>query len=130
MVYDVENMKGITDVLPLYKQATLKGGDFQRATRNALDNVKTPILNTMYPAIGVTTALEGEEEAPELKKGGKNKKKIYIKPSKRGSLRKATGTSKGKNIPLSKLKDKPGDSKAMKKKKLFARNARKWKKGK
>jgi len=56
------------------------------------------------------------------------RKKIYIKPSKRGSLRKATGTPKGKKIPASKLKIKPGDSKAMRKKKQFAINARKWKK--
>jgi len=58
-----------------------------------------------------------------------SKGKIYIKPSQRGSLRKATNTPKGKKIPASKLKDKPGDSKAMKKKKVFARNARKWNKG-
>ena len=56
------------------------------------------------------------------------KKKIYIKPSKRGSLRKALKVKKGKNIPASKLKVKKSDSKAMKKKKVFAKNARKWKK--
>ncbi len=56
------------------------------------------------------------------------RKKIYIKPSKRGSLRKATGTKKGKNIAASKLKVKKSDSTAMKKKKVFAQNARKWKK--
>jgi len=56
------------------------------------------------------------------------KKKIYIKPSKRGSLRKATGTKKGQNIPASKLAIKSTDSPAMKKKKQFAINARKWKK--
>jgi len=56
------------------------------------------------------------------------KSKIYIKPSKRGSLRKATGTPKGKNIPASKLRIKKGDSPAMRKKKTFAKNARKWKK--
>jgi len=55
------------------------------------------------------------------------KSKIYIKPSKRGSLRKATGTKKGEKIPASKLKVKAGDSAAMKKKKIFAQNARKWK---
>ena len=53
----------------------------------------------------------------------KKKPRIYIKPSKRGSLRKATGTPKGKNISASKLRVK-----AMKKKKVFAQNARKWKK--
>jgi hypothetical protein len=61
------------------------------------------------------------------KKGSKSG--IYIKPSKRGTLRKHLGTKEGENIPTSKLQDKPGDSKAIKKKKLFARNARKWNKG-
>lgn len=56
--------------------------------------------------------------------------KIYIKPSKRGSLRKALKTPKGEKIPAKDLKIKPGDSKAMKKKKIFAQNARKWKKAK
>jgi len=54
--------------------------------------------------------------------------KIYIKPSKRGTLRAALNTPKGQNIPASKLKVKAGDSAAMKKKKIFAQNARKWKK--
>ena len=58
----------------------------------------------------------------------KKKPRIYIKPSKRGSLRKALKVKKGKNIPTSKLKIKKSDSKAMKKKKVFAKNARKWKK--
>jgi hypothetical protein len=53
---------------------------------------------------------------------------IKIKPSKRGSLRKALGTKKGKKIPASKLKTKSSDSPAMRKKKNFARNARKWRK--
>lgn len=55
------------------------------------------------------------------------KSKIYIKPSKRGSLRKALGTKKGEKIPASKLTVKSTDSPAMKKKKQFAINARKWK---
>ena len=58
----------------------------------------------------------------------RKKSKIYIKPSKRGSLRKALGVKKGQKIPC-KLATKPGDSAAMRKKKNFARNARKWKKG-
>lgn len=60
----------------------------------------------------------------------KKKPRIYIKPSKRGSLRKATGTKKGDKIPLSKLKIKSTDSPAMKKKKQFVLNARKWSKKK
>ena len=58
----------------------------------------------------------------------KKNPRIYIKPSKRGSLRKALKAKKGKSIPASKLKVKKSDSKAMKKKKVFAQNARKWKK--
>jgi hypothetical protein len=54
--------------------------------------------------------------------------KIYIKPSKRGTLRAALGTPKGQNIPVGKLQVKSGDSAAMKKKKIFAQNARKWNK--
>ncbi|MBK8156428.1 MAG: hypothetical protein IPK55_10765 [Streptococcus sp.] len=56
------------------------------------------------------------------------KPKIYIKPSKRGTLRAAVGAKKGEPIPASKLEIKPGDSPAMRKKKTFAKNARKWKK--
>jgi len=58
----------------------------------------------------------------------KKKPRIYIKPSKRGSLRKSLKVKKGKNIPASKLRIKKSDSKAMRKKKVFAKNARKWKK--
>jgi len=58
-----------------------------------------------------------------FKKGGN----LTIKKSKRGSLHKALGIPMDKKIPLSMLKDKPGDSEIIKKKKLYARNARKWK---
>ena len=51
---------------------------------------------------------------------------IYIKPSARGSLRAATHTKKGSKIPASKLAIKSTDSPAMKKKKQFAINAKKW----
>ena len=51
---------------------------------------------------------------------------IHIKPSKVGSLHKHLGVPLGEKIPASKLADKPGDSPAIKKKKVFARNARKW----
>jgi hypothetical protein len=57
----------------------------------------------------------------------KRKSGIRIKKSKQGSLRKALGVPKGKKIPASKLKPKKGDSPAMRRKKAFARNARKWK---
>lgn len=58
------------------------------------------------------------------KKGGKSG--IYIKPENRGSLREATGTPEGKNIPTSKLAITKSDSPAMRKKKQFAINAKKW----
>jgi len=59
----------------------------------------------------------------------KAKPKIYIKPSKRGTLRKAMGTKPGKNISstaLAKKKNAKGTTKAMKKKIVFAQNAKKW----
>ena len=58
----------------------------------------------------------------------KRKSKIYIKPSKRGSLHKALGVPMDEKIPLSMLTIKSTDSPAMRKKKIFAkkfRNARK-----
>jgi hypothetical protein len=55
------------------------------------------------------------------------KSKIYIKPSKRGSLRKHLGVGEGEKIPTSKLRIKSTDSPAIRKKKQFAINARKWK---
>src|SRR6476661_7581561 len=51
---------------------------------------------------------------------------IKIKESKKGSLHKKLGVAKDKKIPASKLKIKATDSPALKKKKQFALNARKW----
>jgi hypothetical protein len=81
---------------------------------NILDNMG--MGGYMYPMGG---RLMNE---PMYAEGG-----IHIKPSKVGSLRKHLGVSEGEKIPMSKLADKPGDSPAIKKKKVFARNARKWK---
>lgn len=53
---------------------------------------------------------------------------IKIKASKQGSLRAATKTKKGSKIPASKLAIKSTDSPAMKRKKQFAINAKKWNK--
>lgn len=55
-----------------------------------------------------------------------NKSGIHIKKSKQGSLHKALGVSKGEKIPASKLKIKSTDSPALKKKKQFALNAKKF----
>ena len=56
-----------------------------------------------------------------------SKSGIHIKKSKVGTLRKHLGTSEGKKIPVSKLRIKSTDSSAIRKKKQFAINARKWK---
>jgi len=56
------------------------------------------------------------------------KSKIHIKPSKRGSLRKAMGAKKGDKLSVSEMKKKMKNaSPAMRKKLNFAINARKWK---
>jgi hypothetical protein len=52
--------------------------------------------------------------------------KIYIKPSHRGKLHSDLGVPAGKPIPASKLAIKSGDSTAVKKRKQFAINAKKW----
>ncbi len=51
---------------------------------------------------------------------------IHIKPSKVGSLHTLLGVSRKSKIPASRLAIKSGDSPAMKKKKQFALNAKKW----
>ncbi len=62
------------------------------------------------------------EEGDHLAKGGK----IHIKKSKVGSLHKHLGVAKGEKIPASKLSIKSTDSPAIRKKKQFAINAKKW----
>ena len=52
---------------------------------------------------------------------------IKIKKSHQGLLHKNLGVKKGKKIPASKLKVKKTDSAAVKKRKIFAQNAKKWK---
>ena len=54
---------------------------------------------------------------------------IHIKPSKVGSLHTLLGVKQGNKIPSGDLADKPGDSPSTRKKKNFARNARKWNHG-
>lgn len=61
-------------------------------------------------------------EGDHLAKGGK----IHIKKSKVGSLHKHLGVAKGEKIPASKLSIKSTDSPAIRKKKQFAINAKKW----
>jgi len=51
---------------------------------------------------------------------------INIKKSHRGLLHKDLGVKQGEKIPASKLKVKSTDSPAVKKRKVFAQNARKW----
>jgi hypothetical protein len=52
---------------------------------------------------------------------------IKIKKSHKGLLHKNLGVKEGEKIPASKLKVKSTDSAAVKKRKVFAQNARKWK---
>jgi hypothetical protein len=61
-------------------------------------------------------------DLPLYRKGG-----IHIKESRKGTLHKALGIPEGDKIPASMLKERPGDSPALRKKKNFARAARKWK---
>lgn len=56
----------------------------------------------------------------------KGTSRIHIKPSKQGSLHAALGVPLQQKIPVPLLQPKPADSPAMAKKKLFARNARKF----
>lgn len=77
--------------------------------------------NPMYERDAPIIIPEGEGDNSVSAASG-----IHIKKSKRGSLHKALGIPEGKKIPASKLASKPGDSPAMKKKKVFARNAKKW----
>jgi hypothetical protein len=56
------------------------------------------------------------------------KRRIRIKKSKQGSLRRATKTKKGQKIPVSELRRvKKLGTPAQRKKANFALNARKWK---
>lgn len=52
---------------------------------------------------------------------------INIKKANRGLLHKNLGVPKGKKIPANKLAIKKTDSTAVKKRKTFAINAKKWK---
>lgn len=54
---------------------------------------------------------------------------IHIKPSAVGSLHTLLGVAQGSKIPAGKLSIKSGDSPAMRKKKQFAINAKKFNHG-
>lgn len=59
------------------------------------------------------------------------RKKIHIKKSNRGKLRKAAGTKKSGKIPVKKLRSmKKSKNPKTRKRANFALNARKWNKGK
>lgn len=60
----------------------------------------------------------------------KRRKPIKIKKSNRGKLRKSAGTKKGRQIPVSKLRQmKKSKNPKTRKRATFALNARKWRKG-
>jgi hypothetical protein len=53
---------------------------------------------------------------------------IHIKAANKGKLRAATGTAKGKNIPVAKLEQlKKSSNPTTRKRATFALNAKKWK---
>lgn len=53
--------------------------------------------------------------------------KISIKPENKGLLHENLGVPQGQPIPANKLAVKSNDSPAVKKRKVFAQNAKKWK---
>jgi len=60
----------------------------------------------------------------------KRRKRIHIKKSNRGKLRKSAGVKKGRKIPVAKLrKMKRSKNPKTRKRATFALNARKWRKG-
>ena len=60
----------------------------------------------------------------------RRRRKIRIKPSNRGKLRKTAGAKKGQKIPASKLrKMKRSKNPKTRRRATFALNARKWRKG-
>lgn len=71
------------------------------------------------------SANEGSDRSNAAVKYAQNP--IEIKPSKVGSLHTALGVPQGKKIPATKLTIKSTDSPALKKKKVFAKNAKGWK---
>jgi len=59
----------------------------------------------------------------------RRRKRIYIKKSNRGKLRKSTKTKRGKKIPVSTLRRlKKSKNPKTRKRANFALNARKWRK--
>lgn len=61
----------------------------------------------------------------------KKRKPIRIKPSRKGRLRKAAGTKKGKKIPVKTLQRlKRSKNPKTRRRATFALNARKWRKRK
>ena len=57
----------------------------------------------------------------------KRRKRIKIKPSRKGRLRKSAGVKKGQKIPVSKLrKMKKSRNPKTRRRATFALNARKW----
>lgn len=60
----------------------------------------------------------------------RRRKPIRIKKANRGKLRRSAGAKKGKNIPVSKLRQmKRSKNPKTRRRATFALNARKWRKG-
>lgn len=67
------------------------------------------------------------ENTTERKMATKTKYKIHIKDKNKGKLHEELGVKKGEPIPASKEEVKKSDSPLLKKRKIFAINAKKWK---
>lgn len=85
--------------------------------RNHIKQGNHKELSKMYDSDSDNDSIGSDVDMNEMKYGG-----IHIKKSHKGLLHKNLGIPEGQKIPKSKLKVKPGDSAALKKRKVFAQN--------
>lgn len=103
--------------------AAVEKKPYSKAASNTYNRLTDRVKALIHTQEFVKAHLPDGTDAPgTFGSGGK----IHIKKSKRGTLRKHLGVKDGK-IPASKLSIKDSDSPAIRKKKQFAINARKWK---
>jgi hypothetical protein len=76
--------------------------------------------------MGLNESLGDPRHVKQASKAGLSKGGIHIKKSHKGLLHKNLGVKAGHKIPASKLAVHKGDSAALKKRKVFAQNAKKW----
>jgi hypothetical protein len=118
--FDINHLKKAKEK---YKTPTLK-----RLFKNVKsDNDLIYLMNTIAANDMKKTTFNPDSEYDLLPLSAKSG--IKIKPSHKGLLHKNLGVPQGEKIPASKLAIKAGDSAAVKKRKQFAINAKKWNKG-